>query len=75
MTLKEADEAAVKMLPVMYNGMEFARITRTGYRYDENGRHGFVELTDRYTGSVSYVDPERVTVKEGWEHELRQNTE
>lgn len=75
MTLREADEAAVKMLPVVYNGMEFARITRTGYRYDENGRHGFVELTERYTSSITYALPEHVTVKEGWEHELRPRPE
>lgn len=38
MTLREADEAAVKRLPVICGGLEYERITRTGYRYDEKGQ-------------------------------------
>ena len=64
MTLKEADEAAVKHLPVMYNGKEYQRITRTGYSYDESGRHGFVELCDKCGNSVLTVKPEAVKLKE-----------
>ncbi len=65
MTLKEADEYAQKRLPVEFDGMEYRRITRTGYRYDERGRRiGFVELQDRGRGSVTYADPERVKLKE-----------
>ena len=65
MTLKEADEAAVKRLPVIYNGVEFVRISRTGYHYDESGRrHGFVELYDKNGHSVTYAKPEAVRLKE-----------
>lgn len=65
MTLKEADEYAQKRLPVVYDGMEYRRITRTGYRYDERGRRiGFVEIQDRSCGSVTYVEPEKVKLKE-----------
>lgn len=58
MTLKEADEAAWKFLPVLYNGIEYKRITQTGYRYDERrGRIPFVQLLDKYKNSVVYADP------------------
>lgn len=65
MTLKEADEAAQQMLPVLYDGREYARITQTGYKYDDKGRRsGFVVLFDKCGHSVLYADPDRVTVKE-----------
>ena len=64
MTLREADEAAQKRLPVIYDGIEYVRITRTGYRYDENGqRHGFLELYDKCGHSVQYARPDAVTLK------------
>ena len=72
MTLKEADEAAVKGLPVIYKNalvlggqeIEYKRITETGYRYDEkHERHGFVQLLDKHTNSVIYADPAYCTVK------------
>ena len=47
MTLREADEAAQKRLPVIYQGIEYLRISETGYRYNDKGeRHGFVQLLD-----------------------------
>lgn len=65
MTLKEADEAAVKRLPVIHGDIEYLRITRTGYHYDENGqRHGFLELLDKCGNSVTYARPETVRLKE-----------
>ena len=65
MTLKEADEAAVKRLPVICGGLEYLRIGRTGYRYDENGqRHGFLELLDKCGHSVTIVKPEAVKLKD-----------
>ena len=65
MTMKEADEAAWKFLPVIYNGIEYKRITQTGYRYDERrGRIPFVQLLDRHTNSVVYTDPALCKVKE-----------
>jgi hypothetical protein len=63
-TLREADEAAVKRLPVICGGLEYERITRTGYRYDEKGqRFGFIELYDRRGNSVTYAKPEAVELK------------
>lgn len=60
MTLKEADEAARRCLPVIHGGIEYLRITETGYRYDEKGqRTGFVQLLDKCRHSVSYADPAR----------------
>lgn len=65
MTLKEADEAAMKRLPVIYDGIEYMRISRTGYYYDENGkRHGFLELFANCGRSVTYARPEVVKLKE-----------
>lgn len=64
MTLREADEAAVKRLPVICGGLKYERITRTGYRYDENGqRFGFLELYDKRGNSVTYARPEAVELK------------
>ena len=70
MTLKEADEAAVKRLPVIcddniHERVEYKRIVRTGYLYDETGqRHGFVELLDKHGHSTTYARPEAVKLKE-----------
>ena len=64
MTLKEADEAAMKCLPVIHDGIEYLRINRTGYRYDKNGqRHGFLELLDKCGHSVTEAKPEAVKLK------------
>lgn len=64
MTMKEADEAACMHLPVLYNGIEYKRITQTGYTYDiRKGRSGFVQLLDKNRNSVVYADPEQCTVK------------
>lgn len=58
MTLKEADEAAQKRLPVLYEGTEYIRITQTGYKYDENGKRSpFVQLLDKCLNSVTDADP------------------
>ena len=58
MTMKEADEAAWKFLPVVHKGIEYKRITQTGYNYDSrNGRCPFVQLLSRYGNSVVYADP------------------
>lgn len=65
MTMKEADEAAWKFLPVLCNGIEYKRITQTGYRYDERrGRIPFVQLLDKNRNSVIYADPANCTVKD-----------
>ena len=65
MTLKEADEAAVKRLPVIHDGIEYLRIYQTGYRYDENGqRCGLVVLLDKCGHSVTETKPESVKLKD-----------
>lgn len=64
MTLKEADEAAQKCLPIIHHApgqpaIEYRRITQTGYNYDENGnRSGFVQLLDKHRNSVTDAEPE-----------------
>lgn len=63
MTLREADEAAQKGLPIIHKlpgrtPIEYRRITRTGYRYNEKReRFGFVELLDK-SGTVTYAEVE-----------------
>lgn len=65
MTLKEADAAAQKRIPVIHQGIEYERITQAGYEYDKNGqRSSFVQLLDKSGHSVSYADPSRCTLKE-----------
>lgn len=65
MTLKEADEAAWKRLPVVCQGIEYQRITQTGYHYTEkDGRVGFVQLLDYNGNSVTYADPKNCHLKE-----------
>lgn len=64
MTMKEADEAAVMCLPVIFDGIEYKRITQTGYNYDfRKGRRGFVQLLGMNENSVVYADPALCTVK------------
>lgn len=65
MTMKEADEAASMYRPVVFNGIEYKRITRTGYTYDlRKGRIGFVELLDKNKNCVVYADPALCEVKQ-----------
>lgn len=70
MTLKEADEAAQKGLPIIHQApgqpaVEYRRITQTGYEYDKSGhRRGFVQLLDKNQNSVTRADPARCTLKE-----------
>ena len=71
MTLREADEAAQKGLPIIHRvpgqeAIEYSRITETGYRYnDKHERHGFVQLLDKRGHSVTYADPGYCVLKEG----------
>ena len=63
MTLKEADEAACKRLPIRmekpgHPPVEYSRITRMGCVYLEDGRRGgFVQLLDKNNNSVTEADP------------------
>lgn len=64
MTLREADEAAKKGLPVICQGIEYSRITKTGYKYNEkHERSGFVQLLDKSGHSVTDADPALCTLK------------
>ena len=74
MTLREADEAAQKRLPVIYQGIEYLRISETGYRYNDKGeRHGFVQLLDKCGHSVTYAEPGRR--RYGAEYEVGKKTD
>lgn len=60
MTMKEAHEAALKGLPVMYDGIEYERITEVGYRINDKLQcFGFVQLMSKNKRSVIYVDPNK----------------
>lgn len=64
MTIKEANEAARQLLPVIFNEMEFERITQVGISYNDKGEpHYFLQILGKNHGSVVYVDPNRCTVK------------
>ena len=64
MTSKEADAAAKAGLPVLYEGIEYKRITEVGCSYDGNGnRSPFVQLLDKCNRSVINVNPEKCTLK------------
>lgn len=63
LTMKEAQKAAIKCLPVISNGVEYKRICQTGYSYDEHGRwKPFVVLKDKRANSETYADPTRVSL-------------
>lgn len=48
MTLKEADEVAIKRLPVTHQGVTYVRITQIGYKYGEDGhKTPYIRLQDR----------------------------
>lgn len=66
MTIKEANEAAQRLLPVIFDGMEFERITQVGISYNDKGKpHYFIQILGKNHGSVVYVEPSRCTVKPG----------
>lgn len=76
MTLKEADEAAKKCLPVILTNMtmqgkqeiEYIRISQIGHSYDKKGkRRPFVQLLDKCGHSVVNADPKDVKLKEATE--------
>lgn len=62
MTLKEADAAAMKCLPVIYDGIKYRRITQIGYKYSAAGRREFIQLADWNENSVIDADPKLCTV-------------
>lgn len=48
MTLKEADEVAIKRLPVTHQGVTYVRITQIGYKYGEDGhKTPYIRLQDK----------------------------
>jgi hypothetical protein len=80
MTLREADEAAQKGLPIIhqapgYTPIKYTRITQVGYRYDENGhRSGFVQLLDKCGHSVTNADPAHCELEKEPKKETEEKT-
>ncbi len=65
MTLREADEAAAKHLPVESDGITYVRIIEIGYKYPQNGvRFPFVLLKDKSGNSTTDANPERCKIIE-----------
>lgn len=63
MTLKEADVAAQRGYPVIYNGVEYERIVSVGCNYDmRNHRFPFVQLLAKDGNSTTYAKPEQCTL-------------
>ena len=61
MTIKEADEAALKRAPVICDGIRYERISRVGYFYLENGeKRPFVEMYDKNRNSTMWAIPKNV---------------
>lgn len=70
MTLREADEAAAKHLPVESDGITYVRIIEIGYKYPKNGvRLPFVRLEDKSGHSITDANPERCKIIERSEQE------
>lgn len=65
MTLREADEAGAKHLPIESGGIVYVRILEIGYKYTENGaRVPFVRLKDKSGHSITDADPIRCKIVE-----------
>lgn len=63
MTLKEADVAAQRRYPIIYNGAEYERIVSIGYSYDiQRHRVPFVQLLSKCGNSTTYAKPEQCTL-------------
>ena len=63
MTLREADEAAAKHLPIESGGIVYVRILEIGYKYTDNGaRVPFVRLKDKSGHSITDADPVRCKI-------------
>ena len=73
MTLKEADRAARKGLPIVHSepgqpDIEYCRITQAGYKYGEKGRRSsFVQLLDKSGHSVTDANPAYCSIMSGGE--------
>lgn len=58
MTIKEANEAARQLLPVIFNGMVFERITQVGISYNDKGEpRYFLQILEKNHSSVVYAEP------------------
>lgn len=57
MTLKEADDAALRKVPILHNGTQYTRIIEVGYKYTDLGKFPFVLLEDRPRHSATYAKP------------------
>lgn len=59
-------EAARKKLPVIYNGIEYKRITKYIYWFSEHDEGLSVELLDKNGGCVVQAPADRITIKEAF---------
>jgi len=57
MTLRDAYDAGMKCLPVVYDGLRYKRITRCGYSFGENGS------VIPYAELLSYTDKSLTVAK------------
>ena len=63
MTLKEADVAAQRGYPIIYNGVEYERIVSVGCNYDAQCRRfPSVQLLAKGGNSTTYANPEQCTL-------------
>lgn len=74
MTIKEADEVAIKRLPVTHQGVTYARITQIGYKYGEDGhKTPYVRLQDKCGYSFTDAIPQLCEI--AVENNSEKNTE
>ena len=63
MTLKEANLAAQRRYPILYNGVEYERIVSIGWNYDLRGnRFPFIQLLSKGGNSTTSAKPEQCTL-------------
>ncbi len=70
MTLREANEAAAKCLPIEHGGIVYVRISAIGYKYQRDGiRTPFVRLVDQCGHCTVDASPEKCKSAERFENE------
>lgn len=72
MTLKEADEVAIKRLPVEHRGIRYVRITQIGYKYTDAGKIPYIRLQDKCGHSFTDANPYRCKIASE-EEEFKEN--
>ncbi len=70
MTLREANEAAAKCLPIEYDGIAYVRISEIGYKYQKDGTCiPFVRLVDQCGHCTVDASPEKCKLAERFGNE------